>query len=124
MRKFTLSLCAFQVSLVLDYPHSSEVKEQALCIIGNIASASISTDYIMEDESILKKLLEFVVSNIYRTLYNAPWGLDPYEVSNISRNTTRILIGKTANLMKILRVTIAEESLVIVIAVKGMDPLG
>lgn len=49
---------------MLDYPHSSEVKEQALCIIGNIASASISTDYIMEDESILKKLLEFVVSNL------------------------------------------------------------
>ncbi|KAG4070175.1 hypothetical protein HA402_003865 [Bradysia odoriphaga] len=48
------------VSLVLDSTHSSEVKEQALCIIGNIAHAAISTDYIMEDESILKKLLDFV----------------------------------------------------------------
>lgn len=55
-------MVCLQVSLVLDNPHSSEVKEQALCIIGNIAHAAISTDYIMEDESILKKLLEFVVS--------------------------------------------------------------
>lgn len=61
-------LCALQVSLVLDNPHSSEVKEQALCIIGNIAHAAISTDYIMEDESILKKLLEFVVS-VHKLLF-------------------------------------------------------
>lgn len=49
---------------MLDSTHSSEVKEQALCIIANIAHAAISTDYIMEDEGILKKVLDFVVSRI------------------------------------------------------------
>lgn len=61
--KVLINYYVLQVNLLLDCPHSSEVKEQALCIVGNIASATISPDYIMEDESILKKLLEFVVSN-------------------------------------------------------------
>ena len=46
---------------MLDCTHPSEVKEQALCIIGNIASGASNTDYVMEDDLILKKLLEFMV---------------------------------------------------------------
>lgn len=49
--------------MVLDSPHTSEVKEQALCIVGNIAGGAGITDYVMEDERTLKKLLEFMVMN-------------------------------------------------------------
>lgn len=48
------------VNLVLDAQYPPEVKEQALCIIGNIAAAGQVKDYIMEDEVILKKLIEYL----------------------------------------------------------------
>jgi hypothetical protein len=51
-----------KVNLVLDSPHPSEVKEQALCILGNIGAGARDKDYILEDEHILNKLLEFLVS--------------------------------------------------------------
>lgn len=38
------------------------MKEQALCIIGNIAAAAGITDYVMENERILKKLFDLIVS--------------------------------------------------------------
>lgn len=50
--------------MVLDSPHTPEVKEQALCIIGNIAAGAGITDYVMEDERILRKLLDYMVSLI------------------------------------------------------------
>lgn len=53
-----------QVNLVLDSQHPAEVKEQALCIIGNIASGAGATDYVMDDDRILNKLLEFMVSGV------------------------------------------------------------
>lgn len=51
-----------QVNLVLESAHPAEVKEQALCIIGNIASGAGATDYVMNDDRILHKLLHFMVS--------------------------------------------------------------
>lgn len=48
--------------MVLDSPHTPEVKEQALCIVGNIAAGAGITDYVMEDERILRKLLDYMVS--------------------------------------------------------------
>lgn len=59
---FFFYLFEYQVNLVLDCPHPAEVKEQALCIIGNIAAGAGITDYVMEDERILKKLFDFIVS--------------------------------------------------------------
>lgn len=50
---------------MLDSQHPAEVKEQALCIIGNIASGAGATDYVMDDDRILNKLLEFMVSVRY-----------------------------------------------------------
>lgn len=50
--------------MVLDSPHTPEVKEQALCIIGNIAAGSGITDYIMGDERTLYKLIEYMVNNL------------------------------------------------------------
>lgn len=52
-----------QVNLVLESPHPAEVKEQALCIIGNIASGAGLTDYVMQDDNILQKLLDFMVNH-------------------------------------------------------------
>lgn len=51
--------------MVLDSPHTPEVKEQALCIIGNIAAGAGITDYVMEDERILLKLLDYMVNDYY-----------------------------------------------------------
>ncbi|XP_055689279.1 armadillo repeat-containing protein 8-like isoform X3 [Lutzomyia longipalpis] len=50
------------VNLVLDSQHPSEVKEQALCIIGNIGAGAQATDYVMEDENTLRKLGEFLTN--------------------------------------------------------------
>lgn len=51
---------------MLESPHTPEIKEQALCIIGNIAAGAGITDYVMENECILKKLFDFIVCiNLY-----------------------------------------------------------
>lgn len=44
------------VVLVLEGPHSPEVKEQALCILANIADGERAKDHIMANEDVLKKL--------------------------------------------------------------------
>lgn len=54
------------VNMVLDSPHPAEVKEQALCIIGNIAAGAQATDYVMENERILKRLGEFLVHRDFK----------------------------------------------------------
>jgi armadillo repeat-containing protein 8 len=46
---------------VLDSNHPAEVKEQALCILGNIGAGARDKDYILEDEALLVRLLEFLV---------------------------------------------------------------
>ncbi|KAI4471295.1 armadillo repeat-containing protein 8 [Holotrichia oblita] len=48
------------VVLVLEGPHSPEVKEQALCILGNIADGERSKDHIMANEDVLKKLTDYM----------------------------------------------------------------
>jgi armadillo repeat-containing protein 8 len=59
---FSISFFFLQVNLVLDSNHPAEVKEQALCILGNIGAGARDRDYILEDESLLVKLLDFLVS--------------------------------------------------------------
>lgn len=56
--------------MVLDSPHTPEVKEQALCIIGNIAGGAGVTDYVMEDERILRKLLDYMVNLVLKYILN------------------------------------------------------
>ncbi|CAH1179630.1 unnamed protein product [Phaedon cochleariae] len=48
------------VVLVLEGPHSPEVKEQALCILGNIADGERARDHIMSNEDVLKKLIDYM----------------------------------------------------------------
>lgn len=47
--------------MVLESNNSSELKEQCLCIVGNIG-ANPSKDYVLEDDRILSKLKEYLVS--------------------------------------------------------------
>ncbi|XP_018336803.1 armadillo repeat-containing protein 8 isoform X2 [Agrilus planipennis] len=48
------------VVLVLEGPHSPDVKEQALCILANIADGERAKDYIMANEDVLKKLTDYM----------------------------------------------------------------
>ena len=48
------------VILILEGSHSAEVKEQALCILANIADGDSAKDYIMANEDVLKKLTDYM----------------------------------------------------------------
>nr|XP_023018870.1 armadillo repeat-containing protein 8-like isoform X1 [Leptinotarsa decemlineata] len=48
------------VVLVLEGPHMPDVKEQALCILGNIADGERARDHIMSNEDVLKKLIDYM----------------------------------------------------------------
>ncbi|EFA00811.2 Armadillo repeat-containing protein 8-like Protein [Tribolium castaneum] len=48
------------VVLVLEGPYSPEVKEQALCILGNIADGEKAREHIMSNEDVLKKLIGYM----------------------------------------------------------------
>lgn len=54
------------VILVLEDPvHSADVKEQALCILANVADGDKSRDHIMANEDVLKKLMDYMMhSNV------------------------------------------------------------
>lgn len=47
--------------MILDANHSTEIKEQALCILANIGDGDTAKDFIMNNEDILKKLKEYMV---------------------------------------------------------------
>ncbi|XP_074593051.1 armadillo repeat-containing protein 8 isoform X2 [Brevipalpus obovatus] len=49
------------VSMVLDEDHEIGIKEQALCILANIASGTSAKELIMKDEQILKKLIHYMM---------------------------------------------------------------
>lgn len=57
------------VNLVLDSNYTSDVKEQALCIIGNIG-AEAQSDHVVDNETTLRKLGEFLV-NMDQKLHTA-----------------------------------------------------
>jgi hypothetical protein len=48
------------VVLVLEADHSTSVKEQALCILSNIADGESAKDYIIENEDVLKKIAAYL----------------------------------------------------------------
>ncbi len=47
--------------MILEGNHSSEVKEQALCILANIADGDTAKDFIMNNDNLLKKLQDNMV---------------------------------------------------------------
>ncbi|QQP54971.1 Uncharacterized protein FKW44_007981, partial [Caligus rogercresseyi] len=53
------------VVLILDSDNHCDVKEQALCILGNIADGDSAKDFIMSHEDIMEKVINFMVhSNV------------------------------------------------------------
>ncbi|MPC52589.1 Armadillo repeat-containing protein 8 [Portunus trituberculatus] len=51
------------IILILEGEHSAEVKEQALCILANIADGDIAKSAIMSNEDVLKKLMNYMGSD-------------------------------------------------------------
>ena len=51
------------IILILEGEHTCEVKEQALCILGNIADGDTAKEYIMSNEDILKKLTSYMLNS-------------------------------------------------------------
>nr|XP_027207181.1 armadillo repeat-containing protein 8-like isoform X2 [Penaeus vannamei] len=49
------------IILILEGEHSAEVKEQALCILANIADGDMAKSAIMSNEDVLKKLMNYMV---------------------------------------------------------------
>ena len=49
------------VILILEGEHSADVKEQALCILANIADGETAKDLIMSNEDVLRKLINYMV---------------------------------------------------------------
>lgn len=56
-----LYTCVQAIILILEGEHSAEVKEQALCILANIADGDIAKSAIMSNEDVLKKLMNYMV---------------------------------------------------------------
>ncbi|XP_056648936.1 armadillo repeat-containing protein 8-like isoform X1 [Diorhabda sublineata] len=49
------------VVMVLEGSHPPDVKEQAICILGNIADGERARDHIMSNEDVLKKLIDYMI---------------------------------------------------------------
>lgn len=49
------------IVLILEGDHNAEVKEQALCILANIADGDFAKNFIMSNEDVLKKLTTYMV---------------------------------------------------------------
>lgn len=53
------------IVLILEGDHNAEVKEQALCILANIADGDFAKNFIMSNEDVLKKLTTYMMhSNV------------------------------------------------------------
>ncbi|XP_015908463.1 armadillo repeat-containing protein 8 isoform X2 [Parasteatoda tepidariorum] len=53
------------IVLILEGEHSAEVKEQALCILANIADGDFAKNFIMSNDDVLKKLISYLThSNV------------------------------------------------------------
>lgn len=46
---------------MLDANHPAFIKEQALCIVGNIAVGSGNKEYVLDDDNIMAKISEALV---------------------------------------------------------------
>jgi len=49
------------VILILEGDHLAEVKEQALCILANVADGDSAKVFIMTNEDVLKKLMSYMM---------------------------------------------------------------
>ena len=56
---------SFFFFLHLEGEHSPDVKEQALCILANIADGETAKEFIMSNEDVLRKLTNYMVYLIF-----------------------------------------------------------
>ncbi|KOB79152.1 Uncharacterized protein OBRU01_00920 [Operophtera brumata] len=56
------------VIVVLEGSYPAEVKEQALCILGNLGDGEKAKDLIMENEDVLRKLVDYLGEDGYSTV--------------------------------------------------------
>ncbi|XP_043213924.1 armadillo repeat-containing protein 8-like [Amphibalanus amphitrite] len=54
------------IVLTLEGDHPAELKEQALCILANIADGSSSREFILSNEDVLKKLMNYMMHSSLR----------------------------------------------------------
>lgn len=52
--------------MVLEGSYPAEVKEQALCILGNLADGEKAKDLIMANEDVLRKLVHYLVCRFFK----------------------------------------------------------
>lgn len=50
--------------LILEGQYTTQVKEQALCILANIADGDQAKEFILGNEDVLKKLFNYMVGKI------------------------------------------------------------
>lgn len=64
---YIMNLCGGDITqavmMILEGEHLPEVKEQALCILANIADGDIAKDCIMRNNEILKKIQEYMTNS-------------------------------------------------------------
>lgn len=51
------------VTIILEGEHVSEVKEQALCTLSNIADGESAKEFIMTNDDILQKLMNYMMDS-------------------------------------------------------------
>lgn len=56
-----LFLVSQTVIFILEGEHGADVKEQALCILANIADGDTAKEFIMSNEDVLGKLTNYMV---------------------------------------------------------------
>ena len=59
--KLSFEMYQQAVILILEGEHSPDVKEQALCILANIADGDTAKEFIMSNEDVLRKLTNYMV---------------------------------------------------------------
>jgi hypothetical protein len=57
------------VVMVLEGDFTLEVKEQGLCVLSNVADGDSAKDFILTNQDVLKKIIDYVVSSLFSCVY-------------------------------------------------------
>lgn len=52
------------INMLLESNRSADIKEQVMCIVGNISSEAKTGNYVLDDDKLMNKIKEFMVSSI------------------------------------------------------------
>ena len=79
------------VILILEGDHPVEVKEQILCILANVADGDTAKDFIMSNEDVLKKLMNYMVG-VSRNSYFASTTFEEFRCKSRRVPFSRFLV--------------------------------